>query len=159
MQVEDVELQRRGAVDEPLDDVDVEEVAGDVEHQASVREARGVVDLDRGDLPSVAPVGEQLTQRLRPVEQAGLGGGVDRRALRCDPQPVPLGRPGGPIEPQHDGGGRIALGECVESDAGACGDGVDDPGDVRRGAGDPEPLPKPEGTRAALEDAGEGDHA
>ncbi len=92
VQVQHVALEARSAVDVGLDRVDRMEVASDVEHHPAVGEAGCVLDLDRGNDPAVAVTGDELAERLHPVEQAGRVRAGDDDGCRIRRDPVRLRR-------------------------------------------------------------------
>src|SRR5690606_18310043 len=90
VQVQRVELEVCGPLDEAFDDLHALKVARDVEHDASMGEARGVTDVDEGEEIAFGVAGDELAQRALAVERAGGGGGVDTDAVGVDAQAIAL---------------------------------------------------------------------
>ena len=84
MHVQDIELVAREEINRPQHHGLRMEIAGDVEHEAAVAEARRIHDADRRQRKSGTRRGrgEQVAQRLQPVEHAGRRDAHDANAPR-----------------------------------------------------------------------------
>ena len=98
MPVQDVQLVEGHQVQDPQHLGLALEVAPLVQHEAAPREAGGVLNGQARDLPRhprdraarLGVGGEELAQRLQPVEDPGFVRGLQGDARRGDGQPVPL---------------------------------------------------------------------
>src|SRR5215469_196637 len=80
MQVQDVQLNGRHGINIPLDDVERDEMAADVDHQAAPGETRLVFDVDGGRHKTVRRRLHELKEGLEPVKYAERVWGGKRRA-------------------------------------------------------------------------------
>src|SRR5882762_6749059 len=86
--VEDVHFHSFQAVDIALEDIEGDEVAGYVDHEAAPRETRFVLDGDGGGGEAVGGNFDQLQESLQGVHRTEGGGGVDFRAIGGDGERV-----------------------------------------------------------------------
>src|SRR5215470_10649239 len=80
MQVQDVQLNGRHGINIPLDDVERDEMAADVDHQAAPGETRLVFDVDGRRSKTVRRRLDELKEGLEPVKHAERVWGGKRRA-------------------------------------------------------------------------------